>query len=103
MKRSLLVVLLFVAMAMLLVSACGAAAVQGAAADLHRSRPRTKLAGAFPDIDRIVREFADPEHIPGAAWGIVIDGELAHVGVTGYRDVDTKSPVTPDRCFASRR
>jgi CubicO group peptidase (beta-lactamase class C family) len=60
---------------------------------------RTKLAGAFPDVDRIVSEFATRNHIPGAAWGIVIDGELAHVGVTGYRDLDTKSPVTPDSVF----
>ena len=31
--------------------------------------------------------------------GIVIDGELAHTGVTGYRDVPSKAPVTPDSVF----
>ena len=37
--------------------------------------------------------------MPGAAWGIVIDGELAHTGVTGYRDVPSKAPVTADSVF----
>lgn len=58
-----------------------------------------KLATAFPEVDRLFREYAAGAHVPGAAWGIVIDGRLAHTGVTGYRDVATKSPVTPDTVF----
>jgi CubicO group peptidase (beta-lactamase class C family) len=38
-------------------------------------------------------------HVPGAAWGIVIDGELVHLGVAGYRDLPSKSPVTRDSVF----
>ena len=38
-------------------------------------------------------------HLPGAAWGIVIDGELAHVGVAGQRDLAAKAPVTRDSIF----
>ena len=60
---------------------------------------RAKLAKAFPEIDRIFRDYATGAHVPGAAWGIIIDGELAHTGVTGYRDVPSKSPVTPDSVF----
>ena len=60
---------------------------------------RAKLARAFPEIDRLVQEFVARSRVPGAAWGIVIDGELAHTGVTGYRDVPSKSPVTPDTVF----
>jgi CubicO group peptidase (beta-lactamase class C family) len=58
-----------------------------------------KLARAFPEIDRIFQEFASTYHVPGAAWGIVIDGRLAHTGVSGYRDLPSKSPVTPDSVF----
>src|SRR5437763_10225246 len=58
-----------------------------------------KLAGAFPEIDRIFQDFATAAHVPGAAWGVVVDGRLAHTGATGYRDVATKSPVTPDSVF----
>ena len=60
---------------------------------------RAKLEKAFPEIDRIFTEFSTATHIPGAAWGIVIDGELAHAGVMGYRDVPSKAPVTPDTVF----
>lgn len=60
---------------------------------------RQKLASAFPEIDRMVRDFATKTHIPGAAWGIVIDGELAHVGTVGFRELDSKSPVDADTVF----
>jgi len=60
---------------------------------------RAKLEAAFPEIDRLFRDFTTARHIPGAAWGIIIDGQLAHTGVTGYRDVPSKAPVTPDTVF----
>jgi CubicO group peptidase (beta-lactamase class C family) len=59
----------------------------------------SKLRMAFPAIDAEVRDFVTREHIPGAAWGIVIDGALAHVGTTGVRDIVTKGPVEPDTVF----
>src|SRR5947207_7849605 len=60
---------------------------------------RAKLATAFPEVDRIFRDYASAAHVPGAAWGIIVDGQLAHTGVTGYRDVPSKAPVTPDTVF----
>ena len=60
---------------------------------------RAKLAKAFPEIDQLFQDYAAAAHVPGAAWGIVIDGQLAHTGVTGYRDVPSKAPVTPDSVF----
>ena len=52
---------------------------------------RSKLSAAFPEIDRQVAAFMERTHLPGAAWGIVIDGELAHVGVAGQRDLAVES------------
>ena len=60
---------------------------------------RAKLEKAFPEIDKLFEDYAVSAHVPGAAWGIVIDGELAHSGVTGYRDVPSKAPVTKDSVF----
>lgn len=60
---------------------------------------RAKLEKAFPEIDRIFQKYTTDAHVPGAAWGIVIDGQLAHAGVTGFRDLPSKSPVTPDSVF----
>src|SRR5687768_14680581 len=64
--------------------------------DLDR---RAKLASAFADIDRTFMEFAKTAHVPGAAWGIVIDGELAHTGTAGARDVAASMPVNADTVF----
>lgn len=58
-----------------------------------------KLARAFPEIDKAVAAFMQQRRVPGAAWGIVIDGRLAHLGVAGYRDLETKAPVTKDSVF----
>jgi CubicO group peptidase (beta-lactamase class C family) len=54
---------------------------------------------AFSALDVAFVEFAAREHIPGAAWGVIVDGELVHVGTTGYRELATKSPVTADTVF----
>ena len=62
-------------------------------------RRREKLAQAFPAIDRNVADFLSRERVPGAAWGVVIDGELVHVGVSGLRDVANGAPVRPDSVF----
>jgi CubicO group peptidase (beta-lactamase class C family) len=60
---------------------------------------RAKLAAAFPEIDTVFQQFVTRAHVPGAAWGIVIDGELAHVGTAGLRNVSTKTPVERDTAF----
>jgi CubicO group peptidase (beta-lactamase class C family) len=54
---------------------------------------------AFAEIDRIVAEFTKRENIPGAAWGIVVDGKLVHSGTTGFRELAGKTPVTADTVF----
>jgi len=58
-----------------------------------------KLSATFGEIDQIFRSYAERQHIPGAVWGIVIDGRLAHVGVTGYRDVASRAPVDSGTVF----
>ena len=58
-----------------------------------------KLRAAFPAVDSIMREFTALEHVPGAAWAIVLDGRVAHMGVTGLRDVATKAPVDSSSVF----
>ena len=96
--------------ALLLAATC---AVQGSAAPSPQQRTagtnppaafadparREKLSAAFPEIDRIVAAFMSRTHVPGAAWGIVIDGELAHVGVAGLRHLETKAPVDRNTVF----
>lgn len=75
------------------------AAPSAAVASFADPARRTKLAAAFPEVDRLVRAFVAREHIPGAAWGIVVDGELVHVGTVGLRDVEGREPVRSDSVF----
>jgi CubicO group peptidase (beta-lactamase class C family) len=58
-----------------------------------------KLKSAFADIDRLFAQFGAESHVPGAAWGIVIDGTLAHAGAAGTRDLESKAPVDADTVF----
>jgi CubicO group peptidase (beta-lactamase class C family) len=67
---------------------------------LHAQTDRvSRLMSAMPAVDKLITDFARREHVPGAAWGVIIDGKLVHVGVTGYRDVTTKSPVDSSTVF----
>jgi CubicO group peptidase (beta-lactamase class C family) len=58
-----------------------------------------KLEKAFPAVDEIFRRYAIDKHIPGMVWGIVIDGQLAHVATFGVQDLATKTPVTETTVF----
>jgi CubicO group peptidase (beta-lactamase class C family) len=60
---------------------------------------RVKLEAAFPEIDGIFTAFTEQSHLPGASWGIVVDGDLAHSGVAGLRDIASKAPVERDTVF----
>jgi CubicO group peptidase (beta-lactamase class C family) len=59
----------------------------------------SKLAAAFPAIDRLFVKYAADRKIPGLVWGIVIDGKLAHFGQTGVRQLGSKEPVTRQTIF----
>jgi len=53
----------------------------------------------FSQIDRIFQDFAERQHVPGAVWGVIIDGKLAHRGAYGVRDTGTKSAPDADTVF----
>src|SRR5262245_41740380 len=59
----------------------------------------SKLKTALPEIDRLIRDFAEKSHVPGAAWAIVVDGRLIHGGVFGLREVPSHSPVDTGTVF----
>ena len=58
-----------------------------------------RLESALPEIDRLFRDYASEQKIPGMVWGLVIDGRLAHVGSFGVRDRVSQEPVTPETAF----
>jgi CubicO group peptidase (beta-lactamase class C family) len=60
---------------------------------------RAKLAAAFPEIEKIFAEAVEKQHVPGAAIGIVVDGELVFAKGFGVRDIPAKAPVDADTVF----
>ncbi len=58
-----------------------------------------QLRTAFPEVDRLLASFAERQHVPGIAYGILVDGVLVHTGFTGVRDTAAKSPVDADTVF----
>lgn len=59
----------------------------------------TRLSTAYDDVDRLIRDFLVRENVPGGAWGIIVDGQLVHVGVHGLRDVASGAAVESDSVF----
>jgi CubicO group peptidase (beta-lactamase class C family) len=57
------------------------------------------LAAGFADVDRILAEYMAQRHVPGAAWGVIVDGQVAHLSAKGLRDVDTAASVDGDSVF----
>ena len=60
---------------------------------------RARLAQAFPEIDRLFTAFAARSRVPGIAYAVIIDGQVAHTGTWGVTDLAAKTPVTPDTVF----
>lgn len=53
----------------------------------------------LPVIDSLFKAYADSNHLPGVAYGLVVDGEIIHKGSIGYTDVTKKIPVTSASMF----
>jgi CubicO group peptidase (beta-lactamase class C family) len=58
-----------------------------------------KIVQAFSVIDKIFKDYADSNHLPGVAYGLVVDGKLVHKGNIGYTDIGKKTPVTSSSLF----
>jgi CubicO group peptidase (beta-lactamase class C family) len=58
-----------------------------------------KLQAAMPEIDSLFRAYATDKKVPGMIWGVVIDGQVAHLGTVGVRDRASQAPVSADTAF----
>jgi CubicO group peptidase (beta-lactamase class C family) len=60
---------------------------------------RAQLAAAFPEVGRILEDYARRAHVPGFAFGILVDGDLVYARGFGVRDLASKSPADTDTVF----
>ncbi|GAB2563332.1 serine hydrolase domain-containing protein [Spirosoma aerophilum] len=58
-----------------------------------------KLGAAFSLVEKLYKNEAEKRHIPGLAFGIVLDGKLVYSGGFGYANVATRTPATPKSLF----
>src|SRR5687768_7320958 len=57
------------------------------------------IEAAIPVLDKYFKDYAEKNHLPGLAYGLVADGKLIHQATTGYINLDKKTPVTPQSNF----
>jgi CubicO group peptidase (beta-lactamase class C family) len=55
--------------------------------------------GLKHDIDSLYRTFAAENHLPGIAYGIIIDTSLTYYGATGYSNLADSTAVTVSTAF----
>ncbi len=60
---------------------------------------RERVLAACALIEPIFRHHAEARHIPGLAYGVVVDGELIFTHSFGVRNVATAAPVDADTVF----
>ena len=53
----------------------------------------------FGAVDRVLADYAERAHVPGAVWGVIVDGRLVHTGAFGVRDITTKDKPDADTVF----
>lgn len=58
-----------------------------------------KLRSLAAEIDALYRDHAVAQHIPGLAYGVVLDGDLVVAGSHGFADVARQIPATPRTVF----
>ena len=56
-------------------------------------------AGLRHDIDSLYRVFAEENHFPGIAYGIIIDTMIVHTGVSGFSNLADSTAVSTSTAF----
>jgi CubicO group peptidase (beta-lactamase class C family) len=58
-----------------------------------------KVASTAAVVDEIFREYADRRHMPGFAYGVVLDGKLLYAGHFGYANLEKEIPADTKSLF----
>jgi CubicO group peptidase (beta-lactamase class C family) len=58
-----------------------------------------RIKNAIPVIEKMYKDFSIANHVPGYAYGIVVDGQLLYKGAAGYANLEEKIPATTSSMF----
>ncbi|MEL7124288.1 MAG: serine hydrolase domain-containing protein [Bacteroidota bacterium] len=66
---------------------------------LEEDKRVEKIKEIAPEIHRLIEEHSKARHIPGIAYGVVVDDQLILSDATGVLDIDQKNPATTQSAF----
>lgn len=58
-----------------------------------------KIRTIADTLQHLIEQHSLDDHIPGIAYGVVVDGSLVLSGATGVLDLDSERPATPGSAF----
>ncbi len=59
----------------------------------------SRVRALAADVDALYRNHALSNHIPGSAWGLVVDDTLVFSGAHGFTHLERQTPATPQSVF----
>jgi len=58
-----------------------------------------KIRATLPVIEKLYHDYAEKNHFPGLAFGLVVDGKLLVSGGQGFSEIATSRKATPQSLF----
>lgn len=58
-----------------------------------------KIRATLPVVEKMYNDYAEKNHFPALAFGIVADGSLVMSGATGYSEIKTETKASPSSLF----
>jgi CubicO group peptidase (beta-lactamase class C family) len=58
-----------------------------------------KIRATLPVIEKLYHDYAEKNHFPGLAFGLVVDGKLLVSGGQGFSELATSTKATPQSLF----
>jgi CubicO group peptidase (beta-lactamase class C family) len=59
----------------------------------------SRIKATLPVVEKLYRDYAEQNHFPGMAFGLVVDGELVYSGGLGMTDIKAKVSASPASLF----
>lgn len=58
-----------------------------------------KISATLPVIEKLYQDYAEKNHFPGLAFGLVVDGKLLLSGANGFSEIATSTKASPKSLF----
>jgi CubicO group peptidase (beta-lactamase class C family) len=59
----------------------------------------SKIKATLPVVEKLYRDYAEKNHFPGLAFGLVVDGQLLYYGALGKTDLSNATAASPKSMF----